>query len=56
LSRVHRLLTDPSHADRKISAIAFNVGFGDLSYFNRAFRRRYGVAPSELRAAARSPD
>ena len=56
LSRAHRLLTDPRHADRKISAIAFNVGFGDLSYFNRAFRRRYGVAPSELRAAASPRD
>jgi AraC-like DNA-binding protein len=52
LLRAHRLLTNPRCAGRKISAIAFDVGFGDLSYFNRAFRRRYGVAPSELRAAA----
>jgi AraC-like DNA-binding protein len=52
LARAHRLLTDPRCAGLKISAIALDVGFGDLSYFNRAFRRRYGVAPSELRAAA----
>lgn len=56
LARAHRLLTDPRHAGQKISAIAFNVGFADLSYFNRAFRRRYGVAPTELRAAASSGD
>ena len=56
LARAHRLLTDPRHADRKISAIALNAGFGDLSYFNRAFRRRYGAAPSELRTSARSGD
>jgi AraC-like DNA-binding protein len=52
LLRAHRLLTDPRCAGQKISAIAFDVGFGDLSYFNRAFRRRYGMAPSELRTAA----
>ncbi len=54
LARAHRLLSDPRHAARKISTIAFDAGFGDLSYFNRMFRRRYGAAPSELRAAARS--
>ena len=53
LVRAHRLLTDARHAGEKISAIALDVGFGDVSYFNRVFRRRYGVAPSELRAAAR---
>ncbi|MEN3383321.1 MAG: hypothetical protein V7608_3365, partial [Hyphomicrobiales bacterium] len=42
----------PRYAGQKISAIAFDAGFGDLSYFNRAFRRRYGAAPSEVRAAA----
>jgi AraC-like DNA-binding protein len=56
LVRAHRLLTDPRHANQKIGAIALDVGFGDLSYFNRAFRKRYGVAPSELRAATRPGD
>jgi AraC-like DNA-binding protein len=55
LARAHRLLADPRYAGQKISTIAFNVGFGDLSYFNHAFRR-YGAAPSELRAAARCGD
>lgn len=35
-----------------ISAIAFEAGFGDLSYFNRAFRRRFGATPKEIKAAA----
>jgi AraC-like DNA-binding protein len=54
LARAHRLLTDPRYANHKVSAIALDIGFGDLSYFNRAFRRRYGTTPSELRAAART--
>jgi AraC-like DNA-binding protein len=50
LARVHRLLTD-LHADRRaISVIAYDSGFGDLSYFNHAFRRRYGATPSDIRA------
>jgi AraC-like DNA-binding protein len=50
LAQAHRLLTDPRFAAQKISAIAYDVGFGDLSYFNRVFRRQYGCAPSEARA------
>jgi AraC-like DNA-binding protein len=52
LVRAHRLLTNPLYAHHKVSTIALDTGFGDLSYFNRAFRRHYGVAPSELRAAS----
>jgi AraC-like DNA-binding protein len=29
-----------------------DAGFGDLSTFNREFRRRYGATPSDVRAAA----
>jgi AraC-like DNA-binding protein len=54
LARAHRLLSDPRLGDRTIAALALEAGFGDLSYFNRAFRRRYGAAPSDVRAAARS--
>jgi AraC-like DNA-binding protein len=52
LSRVHRMLNDARLADRNISSLAFDVGFGDLSYFNRAFRRRYDATPSEIRQSA----
>jgi AraC-like DNA-binding protein len=54
LARARRMFVDPRHADATISAIALAVGFGEISYFNRNFRRRYGVTPSELRNAPRS--
>jgi AraC-like DNA-binding protein len=52
LHRVHRLLADPRLADHSISTISFDVGFGDLSYFNKTFRRRFGRTPSDVRAAS----
>ena len=52
LAHAHRQLTDPLRAGVKITAIALDAGFGDLSYFNRAFRRSYGATPGEVRAAA----
>ena len=52
LVRAHRLLTDPRWADRNITSIAFTAGFGDLSYFNRTFKRLYGETPSEVRSAS----
>jgi AraC-like DNA-binding protein len=52
LERVYRMLRHPLHLGRSISTIAYDAGFGDLSHFNRAFRRRYGATPSDVRAAA----
>lgn len=46
----HRLVTAEGR-DPTISAVAFEVGFGDLSYFNRSFRKRFGRSPSQVRAA-----
>jgi AraC-like DNA-binding protein len=34
----------------KIIDVAYDCGFGDISYFNRCFRRRFGAAPGEFRA------
>jgi AraC-like DNA-binding protein len=53
LARARSLLADPRHGNHTISTIAFEVGFNDLSYFNRTFRRRYGMTPSELRGGSR---
>jgi AraC-like DNA-binding protein len=53
LLRAHRMLSDPRLAYRSINAIALDVGFGDLSYFNRTFRRRFGATPSDVRQQAR---
>jgi hypothetical protein len=36
--RLSRHLADPAHADRTVSAMALEAGFGDMSYFNRRFR------------------
>jgi AraC-like DNA-binding protein len=52
LELAHAQLADPRRREEKIAALAFDCGFGDLSYFNRVFRRRYGVAPSDVRAQA----
>lgn len=56
LARAHRMLSDPRLADRTIGSVAFDVGFGDLSYFNRTFRRRYGAIPTEIRQSAMKAD
>jgi AraC-like DNA-binding protein len=49
LGRARRMLTDPRWAGRSIASIAFDVGFGDLAYFNRTFKRLHGATPSEIR-------
>jgi AraC-like DNA-binding protein len=50
LAHVRRMLADMRYAGWTIGAIAFAAGFGDLSYFHRVFRRRYGATPGEVRA------
>lgn len=52
LARAYRMLTDPRLMGQPVSAVAFGCGFGDLSYFNRTFRRRYGMTPTDVRVAA----
>jgi AraC-like DNA-binding protein len=51
LSRAYRMLTDRRWSERSVAWIAFETGFGDLSYFNRTFKRLYGATPSEVRDA-----
>ena len=52
LTRVFRMLADCRYAGLTISDIAFAVGFGDLSTFDREFRRRFGLTPSDVRRRA----
>ncbi|MFE3838188.1 helix-turn-helix transcriptional regulator [Pseudogemmobacter sonorensis] len=52
LVHTHRRLADPRLAHRTVAEIAYEAGFGDISWFNRAFRRRFGMTPSDARAAA----
>jgi AraC-like DNA-binding protein len=53
VARAHRMFADPHHRAEKITTVAYTCGFGDVSYFNRVFRRHYGLAPSDVRAQAR---
>lgn len=50
LERSFQMLRDGNRTERAVSAIAFDVGFGDLSYFNRTFKKRFGATPREIRA------
>lgn len=52
LTAAHAMLNDMRFAERTIGAIAFEIGFGDLAEFSRAFRRRYGIKPMDVREKA----
>jgi AraC-like DNA-binding protein len=49
LAACREALADPRQQDCAISAVAFRVGFNDLSHFNKSFRRRYGMTPGQWR-------
>jgi len=51
-TRLRRAATELRSSSESISAIAGSCGFGDLSTFNRQFRRAMGASPSEFRANA----
>ena len=53
LMRAYRKLVDPRYQAEKISAIAYDCGFNDVSYFNRMFRRHFAAAPSDVRGPGR---
>jgi len=53
LKRARRMLIAPEFSGMTISSIAFEAGFGDISYFNRTFRRHFGETPSAVRQGAR---
>jgi AraC-like DNA-binding protein len=38
-----------ANREGRVSDIAFECGFNDLSYFNRCFRRRFGLTPTAAR-------
>jgi AraC-like DNA-binding protein len=52
LLNVWKVLRNPTSRWRKISDIASAAGFSDISYFNRAFRARFGATPGDVRVAA----
>jgi len=54
LAAAYKALRRRTSAALPISTIAFDCGFSDVSHFNRAFRRRFGCTPSEVRKTSRS--
>ena len=51
LQRAFSLLTDARLSQKRISDIALQAGFSDISHFNRSFRRRFGDTPGNVRTA-----
>ena len=49
LACVYATLGDLRGDARGISEVALAFGFGNISYFNRRFRARYGATPSDIR-------
>ena len=49
LARCRRAFEDPLQQHRTVSEIAYGWGFSDMTHFGRAFKRAYGVLPSEYR-------
>lgn len=49
LDHVHERLCDPAFKHHTIAAIALMAGFGDISWFNQVFRRRFQATPSDIR-------
>ena len=52
IAEARALLSDPASAARTVASIAFDLGFGSLGPFNRAFRDETGVTPTEYRRLA----
>jgi AraC-like DNA-binding protein len=50
LQRAFELLTEPHDSAQRISDIALEVGFSDVSHFNRLFRARFGDSPRRVRS------
>jgi len=49
IAAAQRLLADPARTRDPVSAIAFDLGFGSLGPFNRAFKEATGQTPTEWR-------
>ena len=49
MQRARAMLADPAQRHRRVLQIALDSGFDDIPAFSRAFRRRFGMTPSEAR-------
>jgi AraC-like DNA-binding protein len=46
---------DPRIAHMSISTIAYDCSFGDITAFNRTFRRHYSASPSDIGFSSGTP-
>lgn len=49
LQRCHDLLTRPEPRPLSVTEVAYQLGFSSSSHFSTAFRRKFGISPSDLR-------
>lgn len=56
LEHARCLLMSPYLTDQNIATLALMAGFGDISWFNQSFRRRFGTKPSDVRRDSREAD
>ncbi|HTW34469.1 MAG TPA: AraC family transcriptional regulator [Rhizomicrobium sp.] len=54
-TRLQNAAVELRQTEKPISTVAFDAGFGDLSTFNRRFKRLMGVSPTEWRGGRRAP-
>ena len=50
LKRALTVLTAQGESKIRISDVALQAGFSDISHFNRLFRSHFGATPSDVRA------
>ncbi|WP_156373923.1 AraC family transcriptional regulator [Rhizobium sp. Leaf386] len=48
LQDARAMLMDTRYQEKRIGDIALEVGFNDISYFNRSFKKRFGCSPRAL--------
>jgi AraC-like DNA-binding protein len=49
LKRSYAMFSSPQYRDIQITTIALNLGFSNVTHFNRAFKAKFGVTPSDVK-------
>lgn len=55
LERVYQCLQSPAYAHKKVADILYDAGFNNPSWFYRAFKRRFGMTPGDVRDLSAAP-